>query len=360
MRIVIVIVVLLLLLVGGAAAVYFLFPEVLPAGLSPIPTETPTPEGQDTPTPTEDPGVLIVTARVDIPENTIITDTTALLDFRRVSTDEYNARQELWYRDNQVSEVLGMVIDVPILAGEVIERSYVSKPGLSQQIPTAEPGSPRPKAYNLEVDTFSGVGDQVKSGDTVDVIATFIIRRRVYLEPIVGPALPSVTEDGQITFTQAPLEMGEMIEENFFSTKTIVQRAKVLDILRPPPPTPVPPQPSEDGEPPPPTPPPPPTRVPGSPGEPGRITEGTWQVIIAVNDQQAELIELAVLHDAQVTLVLRGVGDDTYEETMGSTLDLMLSEIGLPMPEPYNPFVFSSDVLTPQPTRTPVVTPFIP
>ncbi|NJN67814.1 MAG: hypothetical protein HC884_14450 [Chloroflexaceae bacterium] len=75
--------------------------------------------------------------------------------------------------------------------------------------------------------------------------------------------------------------------------------------------------------------------------------------MLALNDQQAELVELALHHEAKITLVLRGVGDDTYEPTLGATFDLLFAEFGLPMPEPYDPFVFSEGVLTPEPTRTP-------
>jgi len=83
------------------------------------------------------------------------------------------------------------------------------------------------------------------------------------------------------------------------------------------------------------------------------LLENQWQVVVlALTDQQAELIELSQKLEARITLVLRGSGDTSQEKTVGATFDLLVSEFGLPMPEPENPFVFAPDVLTPQPTRT--------
>jgi hypothetical protein len=212
------------------------------------------------------------------------------------------------------------------------------------------------------------------TGDSVDVVATFKVVRRIYLPPSLGVQIRGgeegvgmVAEEGtgeeqgaegapveNQQQTAPPASQSRAIEtREFYSTKTIVQRAKVLDILRPPPPTPVPvaeeDQPPEDAEA---TPTPRPQPKQGD-GPPTQITEGTWFVILALNDQQAELIEFAKQSEANITLVLRGAGDSAYEDTIGTTFDLMLSEFGLPMPEPEDPFVFAPDVLTPEPTSTP-------
>lgn len=372
-KVLIIFVILVLLLVGGGAAAYFLLgpDEALKmVGLG-QPEPTPIPPGDRPPTPTEDPGQDILVARFDIPDGTLITDTIALLETKNIPTNAYNAQADTLFKDSQIGEVKGMVLNLPVLAGEPIERGYLSKPGLAQQMPTAERNRPRPKAYPVEVNSFSGVADQVHEGDTVDVVATFTLQRRVYHLPEVqtneqGQVEASVQQTDQGTTIQAPAEQRQVETVDFKTTKTIVQRAKVLAILRPPPPTPVPAppedgaeaKPAEDA----------PTAEPGAApaGTPAakddeepiksKITQGTWQVVLAVNDQQAELIEFAVRSDADVTLVLRGAGDEEYEETIGATFDLLLSEFGLPLPQPYEPYVYPVELLTPEPTRTPAPT----
>lgn len=346
------IIVLLILLIVAAAVLFFVFPGVLPPAMQEAvglatPAPTATPLGPGTPEPTQDPGKNIFVARFDISENTVITDTNVLLEVRNIPTVQYEGQSDELFEYTQASALIGKVLDVPLNAGEPVQKSLLSDPGLSQRIPTAEPNRPRPKGYPVEVDSLRGVGDQIKAGDTVDVLATFIVPRTIFQPPKPGPALPQATEDGQITFVQPPTEIGAETTNNFFSTKTLIQRAKVLAILRPPPPPPPPPAEGEEPAR------PPPTRIPGEPGEPGNITGGTWQLVLALNDQQVELIELALHHEAKITLVLRGIGDDTYEPTLGATFDLLFDEFGLPMPQPYDPFVFSGEVLTPEPTRTP-------
>ncbi len=89
----------------------------------------------------------------------------------------------------------------------------------------------------------------------------------------------------------------------------------------------------------------------------GTITPGSWMLVLALNDQEAELMEFALASDARVVLVLRGAGDDAFEPTIGTTLDLLISEFGLPMPEPPPYYVVAPEAqLTPQPTRTPAPT----
>ena len=49
-------------------------------------------------------------------------------------------------------------------------------------------------------------------------------------------------------------------------------------------------------------------------------------------------------------LVLRGRGDSAIETTTGATLDLLVSQYGLPLPQPAVPAVSEPSDLTPLPT----------
>lgn len=369
-RVLIIVVVVLVLLIGGGAAAYFLAPPemvdqvMVQAGLL-----EPTAEIV-TPAPTEDPGINIIVARIDIDSGTFISDTQMLLDTKNIPTTQYEQQADELFREAQVpEEIQGKVLNTMVLAGDPILSTFLVEAGLSFQMPTAEPERSRPKAYPLTVSSLTGVGDRLNKGDLVDVVATFRVERRMYLPPkaiVAAPISPedeaqqdteALTEGEEPTATPLPmLELQGSETQEFVTTKTIVQKVKVLAILRPKP-VPAPPPEEmpvdEDGNPIPPTPtpePPPPDMA----GEPGFITEGDWQVVLAVNNQQAELLEFAQKTEATLTLVLRGSGDTAYESTIGASFDLLISEFGLPLPEPEDPFVFAPEVLTPQPTRTPV------
>lgn len=364
-RIAIILIVVIVLFVVAAAGIYFFGPEDLKqqVGLS-EPTPTPDPTALE---PTPDPGVDIIVARIDLEVGTYITNTEVMLDRQNISTLRYEEDAGDLFRYDQMSEVRNMVLDAPVLAGEPVKKSFLTLPGLAQQIPTPAPQRPRPKAYPLQVDSFTGVADQIMVGDSVDVLATFRVTRRVHQPPNFlpiggleeGGAIPEAPPEGEPSATGEGMvmETREIQEQEFVTTKTIVQRAKVLAILRPPPPTPVPvPEEDQAQEEAPPEDAPPPEAAPAEEepsGPPTDIREGFWQVIVAVNDQQAELIEFSQQSGARVTLVLRGSDDQAYEETVGVTLDLLVSEFGLPLPQPEDPFVFAAEVLTPLPTRTP-------
>jgi pilus assembly protein CpaB len=368
-RVVVIVVVVILLLVGVAAGLYFFGPEELKQQIG-LGEPTATPEGP-APEPTADPGVDIVVARIDLPIGTYISDTQTLLDVSNISTLRYEERAEKLFRAAEIGDIREKVLKVPLFAGDPFEKDFLGEPGLSQRIPVAEPNTLRDKAFPMEVDKFTGVADQIMVGDTVDIVVTFKVQRRIYLPPsqsVVGvrdlsigmtveddagdnaDAAATTAQDQAAASVSRPVETRE-----FITTKTIVQQAQVLSILRPPPPTPVPVA-AEDEEPDPDNP-PPPTPVeeePSTSGAPPKtVTEGTWLVVLALSNQEVEMITFAQQSEAKLSLVLRGAGDKAYEPTQGTSFDLMFSEFGLPMPQPDNPFVFSADVLTPEPTRTP-------
>lgn len=285
-----------------------------------------------TPAPTVEPTVPVVIARFDILAGTVITDTETLLDVEDVPISQIPGEGDYFRSPLDLNGKLALST---FNRGERIRTSDITDPGLSQQIPeAAEDEGSRPKAYPLLVNVLTGVADQLKPNDTVDVVATFSVQRRV--------AIPSDAPD-ENGFQRFTVEF-----ETFFTTKTIVQRAQVLRVLRParpqqqaegeeaPPPGGDLPQ---EGE-------PPPTDAEGRPiaqgqeGEPGEaetLTGGSWVVVLAVNDQEIELIEFARASNARISLALRGADDDVVEETVGASLDVLVSDFGLPLPEPLLP-----------------------
>lgn len=70
--------------------------------------------------------------------------------------------------------------------------------------------------------------------------------------------------------------------------------------------------------------------------------------MLAVNNQEAELIDFARNTNAAITLVLRGVGDVDLEQTIGASFDLLISDFDVPLPQPVPGRVYSEqEALTP-------------
>lgn len=289
--------------------------------------------------PTREPDVEVIVANVDIPANTLIADQ-GLLGTREIPESEFDSR----YFTN-VNDVLGKLAVSNIRADELITQSDITEPGLSQQIPTAEPDRPRPKAYAFSSNSIAGVADQIKPGDFVDIVATFSMPRRISY-----PTGREVDDQGQVTIER------QVTEEFFPTTKTIVQQVQVLRIIRPGVPeegTPGPegeqaaePEVDESGR-----------VVEPEAGDGNTITPGSWLLVLAINDQEAELIEFALNTQSDISLVLRGAGDTDFEPTIGATYDLLVSEFGVPAPQVLDPHLISEeDAFIPNPTFTPAPT----
>jgi pilus assembly protein CpaB len=302
--------------------------------------------------PTEPPKKQIVVARIDIPSNTVLTDTAALVQLGEISEAEFNAQPREYF--TSVGELQGKVTLRQISAADPIFQSDVQDAGLSIQIPPADPNEPRPKAFTLRVENLSGVADQITPGDFVDVIASFRFTR-TFLRP-------SFNDQGQIIIKEESVT-------DLLSTKTLVQNVQVLKVIKPPAapegsPTPGGPPAGQEG--------PPATDAsgqeagaggaeaqPGQPGAPGgeTLTSGTWMLVLAVTDQEAEIIKFSREQNNAITLVLRGRGDTATETTIGATIDLLVSQYGLPLPNPAAPAFFSPNELTQVPTTTPTAAP---
>lgn len=328
----------LLLLVGAGAAFFFFMPAA-----------TPTPGPNDiVPTPTEDPGVDVLFVVADsIPANTLLNNAADFFEARKVPTKEFNPDKDI----SSLDDVEGKLLIKSLKLDVRLERSMITEPGLSQQIPTAEPNRPRPKAYPLVVTNLTGVADQIKPGDFIDVVVTYKMKRPVAYT--TGRTIDPVT--GAINDTRVV-----NTEELFYVTKAIVQQAQVLRILRPAVPSvSTTPEPAAAAAP-----------SSGAPGtaqappaasptqEPGSaVPEGFWTLIIAVDAQEAELLEFAQTTESKVTLMLRGAGDSTFEPTIGASYDLLVSEFGVSAPRWLDPQSLApEDTLKPDPSPTPAPT----
>jgi pilus assembly protein CpaB len=326
--------------IAAAAALFLLF-FVQP----PTPPEVANPQA-----PTDVPTRRVIVARIDIPSNTVLTDTETYLQAGDISEVDYNARPNEYF--TSIAELQGKVTLQEIQATDPVLRAFVIEGGLSLQIPAAAPNEPRPKAYPLQVNNLSGVADQIRPGDQVDVLATFNFTR-VFLRP-------SFNEQGVLIIKEDTIT-------DLLSTKTLVQNVEVMRIVK---------QPVVEGTPTPGGPPPeeasgdtsgapaegqqPDQNQQNQPNQPAAgttLTAGNWILVLALTDQEAEIVDLSRRHGNTVTLVLRGRGDTAVETTIGATVDLLVSRYGLPLPDPASPALFAPDELTPIPTVATTATP---
>lgn len=294
-------------------------------------------------TPTTELRRSVVTALADIPAGTVLSDT-ALLATEDIPESQYNANPNQYFLS--AGELQRKITLRAVPANQPIRQEDVTDAGLSLQIPPAQEGQPRPKAFAFQVNNLSGVADQISPNDFVDVLATFDMNTLVFR--------PSYNEQGTPVTTEQEVPGS--------STKTLVQNVQVLKILKPqvqPAGTPTPGQASESAA--------PQTDASGQPVQNGQgqqgqgapsgdtIAPGTWLLVLAVTDQQAEVIKYAVERGNGLTLVLRGHGDTAVENTIGATLDILITRFGLPRPNPFPPEVINNG--QPAPAAPPAVTP---
>lgn len=300
--------------------------------------------------PTTEPTRRVVVARVDIPRNTLLTDTVSLLDYADISEAVFNANANQYF--SNTSELAGKVTIGTISVTTPILTSDVTDAGLSVQIPPATQGQPRTKAISVLINNLTGVADEIKPGDFVDILSSFQVQR-TYLRP-------GFNDQGEIRF----------VEEQFtgLTTKSLIQNVQVLRIKRPevlPSGTGTPTaqadqgqldasgqpvQPASDGN-------PPTSGSAPSAANGSAITPGSWLLVLAMTDQQAEILKFSREQGTGITLVLRGRGDTAIENTRGATLDILVGSFGLPLPNPAVPAVSQENSLTPLPTTTPAPTP---
>ncbi len=311
---------------AAAALSFFFFFQTPPAPEAPVLPQEPTPV----------PLRRVVAARIDIPANTVLTDTETLLTLRDIPETEYNAAPDQYFVS--VSELTTKVTLRALNATEIIRARDLTDAGLSFQVPLPDTiDAPRNKVFPLEVGNLTGVADQIRPGDSVDLVMTYEIRRL-----IVRPTLTLDPETGQLVVT--PIE--ETLVDRV--TKTMVQNVQVLRVLKPAIPqdtgTPTPEGAQGPAAPPPSSTQPADTYVPGA----------QWILLLAMTDQEAEIVKFTLDQQdpkPQITLVLRGRDDSEIEETTGITLRLLTSRYGLPLPEPLQPLALAPEEITPGPAR---------
>lgn len=292
------------------------------------------------PEPTQELKRKIVIARIDIPNNTVITDTEGFLTTAEIPESEFAAAPGQYFTSQ--SDLSNKQTLRSISFNERIRKADVTDPGLSIQIPTAQPNQPRVKAIPFQVNNLTGVADQIKPSDFVDVLASFIVKR-TYLRPGYG-------ENNQIVIKEEPFD-GQ-------TTKTLLQNIQVLQIRKPAPPAEGTPTPGGAGAAPAPAGPPQtdangqPVQASdaGAPAASDTFQPGNWLLVLAVTDQQAEVLKFALEQSTGITLVLRGRGDSAVETTTGATFDLLVSQFGVPIPQPVAPALLPGNQLTPIPT----------
>lgn len=324
---------LVILIVVAGALVYFVI------------SQPPVQSVDQTAQPTQDLKRKIVVARIDIPSNTVLTDTETFLTTSDIPESEYNSAPGQYF--TSPSELANKQTLRPLGFNERIRRADITDPGLSILIPTALPNQARPKAVPFQVDNLTGVADLIKPNDFVDVLVSFDVQRTVIR--------PGFGDNGQIVFREETAQ--------FHTTKTLIQNVQILQILKPAVVEGTPTAGEAQGQ--------PQGQAQGQPASTaqtvgtGTFQPGQWLLVLALTDQQAEILKFSV-ETGNITLVLRGRGDTAVDTTLGSTLSLLVSQFGLPLPNGLPPDVISPADLTPvattsapisAPTTTPTPTP---
>ncbi|MCC6628728.1 MAG: Flp pilus assembly protein CpaB [Chloroflexi bacterium] len=291
-----------------------------------------------TPTPVPDVDVLALTR--DLPAGTVITGD-MLRRMPRKGNDPAIADA---VRDP--SEVLGRMVVTDVKADQLVKRLDL------QALPFVLAKGKR--AMALSVDDISSVAGLVREGDYVDVVISGKVKL-VAPTPAAGnrtapAAKPQAKPGGEEEEGDATvLPVGDQT-----SVKAVLQRVQVLKIVSPPAQqTPAQQQAAQQqaqqqqqaaasGT---------PTPAANSQPPQGRITNAKAILVLAVSDQEAELLRFAN-DTGGLQLLLRGRDDIESEQTKGMTLDILIRDYGLPVPR-----LVMVDAMEPAPDAKPTPKP---
>ncbi len=287
---------LLLLLVVVMGGVYLYLTSLRQPGetgvVAPLIPDTPVPK------------VRVLLAKRTIPADTILTPEMIENDFevREIPRSEVTIDDAVGSK----TQLFNKYTRVTLEPGLFLSLSQFGEVTLSFKIPEGK------RAVPLKVDQFSGVVGRIAAEDYVDIVFSSQI------ELAFPQAFPPVPEE--LTFL-SPV--------NLLSVKTILQDVQVLEVVSvttAAAAAPGQPQPTPSGEGPLPTP------VPV-------VTE--WILILAVDDQQAEVLKFAQDNGMSYQMLLRARGDHGLATTTGITTRILIDSYRLPVPEqipyPVNP-----------------------
>jgi pilus assembly protein CpaB len=263
------------------------------------------------PTPVPEIGVVVLTQ--DAKPGTIITAGMLKSETRKVTEAPPDAVRG-------ASEVIDQMMIVQTNAGQPLRRGDV------QSLPFVLPKGK--KAMALLVDDLSTVAGIVRERDYIDILVNGKIQLAKKEDKSTTPTdtrpKPQVNE-GEDAVTVEPQSVQTVV-------KTVLQRVAVLKVVQPTPrdqPQGQAAQQAAQQQ-------PAPNATPGTaaPAPPqGRISNAQAIIVLAVTDQEAELLRFA-RETGGFQLLLRGRDDEEREETKGMTLDILVRDYGLPIPQP--------------------------
>lgn len=351
------VIIIALLLALGLGVAAFLY---ITAG---TPIDPDNPPAGTVPTIIPEPDIEILEAASDIPANRLITgaDRESLFQVSPVRPSEVTDND---VRADEFSSLIqGQVTKSSIRGGDRIKKDAFRAAGVAELIPTAVPGQSSRKAMTVFI---NDLGNIAADGNTADIIASYNVSSW-FME------FSSVNREGDLTY--------EKREYPDVTTKVIGQNIPILKVLPPtiidpqtgaqPAPA-APPVPGPDGV----IPPPQPTT------EPVFVQGSQWQVVLAVTEQEAELIDYTRNKLGFLSLIIRRADDQEIVSTTGVTMDLLMRLYGVnqvygqpnmvvdlvdapPPPQPPGqppvvipvPIPFGNGVPVPLPTTVPAATP---
>lgn len=263
------------------------------------------------------PDVQVLEAASDIPANKLIagSDFETLFSVIPVRPSERNEGDVLASEFSGL--VQGQVTTSQIRGGERIKRNLFRPAGVAELIPTAAPGQSSRKAMSVFVTDLGNIAAQ---GNTVDILASYTLE-----QPYLRVTGVTQGDTGAVI---------TLLDTSYLdvSTHVIAQNIPVLSVT-PPPIV----QPEGAAAAPPPTVVAEGTAAGGTAAEPAPTPEtvfnqgSQWTVVLAVTDQEAELIDYTRTKNngLGLSLIVRRADDAEQVTTTGVTMDLLMRLYGV-------------------------------